>query len=76
MYFMLLALVIHSSEVVPVPQLHSQYKNLDECRMELERIALDPRQKKVVSKIFGYTIVSKTEKVSTLAFCVKDMRSI
>jgi hypothetical protein len=76
MYFMLIAMVIHASESVPIPRIVQQYKSLDLCRQELIRIAEDPRQEKIISKVFGYTVISKTEKISTVAFCVKDSRSI
>tara|TARA_B100000780_G_scaffold275029_1_gene240963 strand:+ start:451 stop:672 length:222 start_codon:yes stop_codon:yes gene_type:complete len=73
---MLIAMIIHASETVPLPRVVQSYKTLDLCRQELIRIAEDPRQQKVISKVFGYTVISKNEKVSTVGFCVKDTRSI
>ena len=76
MYFMLIAMIIHASETVPLPRVVQQYKSLDLCRQALIQIAEDPGQEKIISKVFGYTVISKNEKVSTVGFCVKDTRSI
>ena len=76
MYSLIIAVMFTSGTNPELPLLMESYKTLNECKLELVEISKLPEYELVVSPLLSYSVAKETEDKTTMAFCVKNMKSI
>jgi hypothetical protein len=76
MYSLIIAVMLTSGTNPELPLLMESYKTLNEGRLELVEISKLPEYELVVSPLLSYSVAKETEDKTTMAFCVKNMKSI
>ena len=76
MYGIVVAILLAGASEPKLPVLVESYGTLDKCRASLIEVSKLPDFKRVVSPLFGYSVIKEIEGSTTIAFCVKNIVSI
>ena len=76
MYGIVVAILLAGTSEPKLPVLVESYGTLDKCRASLIEVSKLPDFKRVVSPLFGYSVIKEIEGSTTMAFCVKNIVSI
>jgi hypothetical protein len=76
MYGIVVAILLAGAREPKLPVLVESYGTLDKCRASLIEVSKLPDFKRVVSPLFGYSVIKEIEGSTTMAFCVKNIVSI
>ena len=76
MYGIVIVIMLAGASEPKLPVLVESYGTLDKCRTGLISVSELPDFKRVVSPLFGYSVIKEIEGSTTMAFCVKNIVSI
>ena len=76
MYGIVIIIMLAGASEPKLPVLVESYGTLDKCRTGLISVSELPNYERVISPLFGYSVVKETDDTTTIAFCVKNIVSI